>query len=264
MQTLKDIINYKKNEVDHEKKHMPSIQIDNLISSKDTKFKPRGFLNALVSNKNNFGIISELKKASPSKGLIREDFNPLLIAEQYKKSGATCLSVLTDKNFFQGKNSYIFDIKKQVDLPVLRKDFIIDPWQIKQSFLLEADCILLILSCLSLTQAKEFEIEAMELGMDVLIETHTESEIEQANQLKSKMIGINNRNLHDMKVDLNTSINLIKYLDKSKIAISESGISCKSDIENLNTYGFRNFLIGEAFMKEKNINKIFNKIIFNN
>ena len=261
MYTLQNIIDYKKNEVSKEKLKLSTFEINNMIMDKRNKYVPRGFLNALLCNKSKFGIISELKKASPSKGLIRKDFNPIEIAKEYKKCGATCLSVLTDLKFFQGKNTYINDVKKVTNLPVLRKDFIIDSWQIKQSYLLKADCILLILSCLSFNQAREFESEAMDLGLDVLIETHTIEEIELANHFKSKMIGINNRNLKNMKVDIKTSLNLIKYLDDHKIAISESGINNKKDIDFLHAHGFKNFLIGEAFMKEKNIYNFFNSIV---
>ena len=260
MKTLKNIIEHKKIEIKNEKLKMSLSEINNLILQQE---KPRDFLNALTNSKNKYGVIAEIKKASPSKGIIRKDFDPIVIAETYKKSGANCLSVLTDKFFFKGNNSYIANIKQKVDLPVLRKDFIIDSWQIKQSRLIKADCILLILSCLSFNQAKEYEQEATELGMDVIIETHSEEEIEIANQLKSKMIGINNRNLKTMEVNLKTSINLIKYLDNSKLPISESGISSQNDIKTLNHSGFNNFLIGEAFMKQKNINQFFNKMIYN-
>ena len=261
MKTLQDIIEYKKNEILDEKVSLTITEMHERMSKNNP---PRGFLNALISNKSKFGIISEVKKASPSKGIIRQDFDHIKIAESYEKSGATCLSVLTDSNFFQGKNSYIKDIKMSVNLPVLRKDFIIDSWQIKQSRMIDADCILLILSCLSFNQAKEYEYEAIELGMDVIIETHTEKEIELANQLKSKMVGINNRNLKTMDVNIQNSIDLIKYLDVSKLAISESGISSKDDITFLSKNGFKNFLIGEAFMKQKNIDHSFKNILFNN
>ncbi len=259
MNTLENIIEHKKTEIQNEKLKISISEMNNLILEQD---KPRDFLNNLIKSENKFGVIAEIKKASPSKGIIRKDFDPIVIAETYKKCGANCLSVLTDEYFFKGKNSYILNIKKKVDLPVLRKDFIIDSWQIKQSRLINADCILLILSCLSVNQAKEYEQEAIDLGMDVIIETHSEKEIEIANQLKSKMVGINNRNLKTMEVSLKTSKNLISYLDKSKLAISESGISSQNDIKNLNESGFKNFLIGEAFMKQKNINQFFNKIIY--
>ena len=261
MKTLQDIIEYKKKEILGEKSLFTLSEINELILKNNP---PRGFLNSLITNKNKFGIISEVKKASPSKGIIRKDFDHIKIAQSYEKSGATCLSVLTDSNFFQGKKSYIKDIKMKVDLPILRKDFIIDSWQIKQSRMIDADCILLILSCLSFNQAKEYEDEAIDLGMDVIIETHTEKEIELANQLKSKMVGINNRNLKTMDVNILNSIDLIKYLDHSKLAISESGISSQDDITFLHENGFKHFLIGEAFMRQKDINHIFKKIIINN
>ncbi len=257
MKTLKDILKFKKEELEKEKLITPENKINEFIHIKD---KPRGFLKALKNNKKNFGIIAEIKKASPSKGIIRKNFNPLEIALQYQLSGATCLSVLTDKHFFHGDKKFIEIIKQKVDLPVLRKDFIIDSWQIKQSRFLEADCILLILSCLSLNQAKEFELEAMELGMDVLIETHTKKEIEHSNDFKTKLIGINNRNLKTMEVKINNSIDLIKYLNEDKIPISESGIKNKDDISKLKVSGFKNFLIGEAFMRQNDIDQVFKNI----
>ncbi len=258
MRTLKEIIEYKKDEIYKEKKLHTKLQLKELISKLD---KPRKFLNKLSNNNQSIGLITEIKKASPSKGLIRLDFDPIKIAIEYKNNGASCLSILTDKFFFQGDNKYIQYVKDIVDLPILRKDFIIDNWQISQSRALNADCILLILSCLSFEQASEFEEEAMSLGMDVLIETHTPEEIEIANKLKSPLVGINNRNLKTMKVDILNSVNLIKYLDKNKIPISESGISKKEDILLLKSKGFNNFLIGEAFMKDKNITKKFKEIL---
>ena len=258
MRTLKDIIEYKKDEVHREKKLYSKSQLHELISTIDD---PRKFSKNLSSNNQNIGLIAEIKKASPSKGVIRINFDPIEIAIEYKNNGATCLSILTDKYFFQGDNKYIQFVKDVVDLPILRKDFIVDSWQISQSRALNADCILLILSCLTYKQASEFEEEAMSLGMDVLLETHTPEEIEMANMLKSALVGINNRNLKTMKVDTMNSVNLIKYLDKNKIPISESGISKKEDITLLKSKGFNNFLIGEAFMRDKDISKKIKEIL---
>ena len=210
MQTLKDIIEFKKDEVYREKQLYSKSQLKDLMSTKDG---PRNFIKNLSSNNRSVGLIAEIKKASPSKGVIRTNFNPREIAIEYKNNGASCLSILTDKYFFQGDNKYIQYVKDIVDLPILRKDFIVDNWQISQSRALNADCILLILSCLSFNQASEFEEEAISLGMDVLLETHTPEEIEMANKLKSSLVGINNRNLKTMKVDTMNSVNLIKYLD---------------------------------------------------
>ncbi len=258
MKTLKEIIEHKKNEVKNEKLLHSKSEIKDLISKID---KPRNFYEKLSKKNSSFGIIAEIKKASPSKGIIRKNFDPIQIAIEYNTNSANCLSVLTDKFFFQGDNSYIQKVKEVVQLPVLRKDFIIDSWQISQSRSLNADCILLILSCLSFNQAREFEDEAIELGMDVLLETHSPEEIEMANKLKSPMVGINNRNLKTMEVNIQNSITLIKYLDNDKTPISESGISKKEDLLLLKLKGFNNFLIGEAFMKNSDIGEIFREIV---
>ena len=260
MKTLNNIIEHKKEEINKKKLNLSDSEIkEQIISNK----KSREFYKALRNNNKPIGVIAEIKKASPSKGIIRKNFDLNKIAQNYERSGANCLSVLTDKLFFHGDDDYIKMVKKVVKIPVLRKDFIIDSWQIKESKLLNADCILLILSCLSFNQAKEYEHEAFELGMDVLIETHSHKEIEMANQLKSKIIGVNNRNLKTMEVNIQNSIDLFKYIEKSKLPISESGISDRKDILKLNKKGYKNFLIGEAFMKQKNIDNFYKKIISN-
>ena len=254
MFTLKDIINYKKEEISKKKSQ---ISIKLLKEKNTTNANIRPFLKTIQNSKSSINIISEIKKASPSKGVIRQNFEPIEIAKIYEKNSAKCLSILTDNKFFQGDDKFIHLVKKEVNIPILRKDFIIDEWQIEESKYIGADCILLILSCLSFNQAKEFEEYAASLGLDVIIETHDIKEIELANKLNSKLIGINNRNLKTMDVDIKNSINLIKYLDTNKIPISESGISNAEDINLLKNCGFNTFLIGEAFMKENNIKKIF-------
>ena len=257
MFTLKDIINYKKEEI-AKKKSQISIELIKEKNITNTNIRP--FLKTIQNSKSNINIISEIKKASPSKGIIRQNFDPIEIAKIYEKNSAKCLSVLTDNYFFQGDDKFIHLIKKDVSIPILRKDFIIDEWQIEESKYIGADCILLILSCLSINQAKEFEEYATSLGLDIIVETHDIKEIELANQLNSKLIGINNRNLKTMDVDIKNSINLIKYLDPNKIPISESGISNAEDINLLKKNGFNTFLIGEAFMRENNIKKIFKRM----
>ncbi len=260
MVTLLDIIKYKKEEVSQKKRNSSLSHITN------KNYKPlpiRPFLKKIELKKSEINIISEIKKASPSKGVIRTDFDPVKIARTYEKNGATCLSILTDKKFFQGDDNFLKTVKKEVFLPILRKDFIIDEWQIEESRYIGADCILLILSCLSFEQAKEYEEYAHNLGMDVIIEVHDLKELELANQLKSKLVGINNRNLKNMNVDIITSKHLIKYLNKNKIPISESGISTSKDLELLIASGFGTFLIGEAFMKENNITEVFKKFKLN-
>ncbi len=257
MKTLSDIIEYKKEEVILKKKHLSLSQIKEESSY---CIPARSFLKQIETNQSEISIISEIKKASPSKGVIRSDFNPVEIAQVYEKNGATCLSILTDKRFFQGDDKFIKAVKSKVSLPILRKDFIIDEWQIEESKYLGADCILLILSCLSIDQAQEYEEYAFSLGMNVIIEVHDLKELELANKLKTKLIGINNRNLKTMDVNISTSINLINHVEKSKIPISESGISSSKDLESLIQAGYKTFLIGEAFMKENNIAKMFKKL----
>ena len=197
-------------------------------------------------------VIAEIKKASPSKGIIRANFNPKEIAKSYQEGGASCLSVLTDVEYFQGSPHYIQDVKKVCQLPVLRKDFIIDPYQIYESKALGADCILLIVAALDLSQLKEFESIAHSLGMSVLVESHDEKELEQALELSTPLVGINNRNLKTFDVVLQTTIDLVAQLPVGKIPITESGIFDHRDIRLMNEHGIFTFLIGEAFMRDEN------------
>ena len=219
----------------------------------------RGFANALRAA--NIGIIAEIKKASPSKGIINHNFSPALFAQQYEQAGATCLSVLTDRDYFQGDDTYLLQAYNAASLPVLRKDFMIDVYQIYQSYLLGADCILLIMACLDDSQAKELHALSIELGMDVLIEVHTSDELERALQLprsEHNIYGINNRDLNTFEVDLQNTLklkdNLLETLanDDSTIEpliVTESGIHSRDDIELMLNQGINHFLIGEQFMK---------------
>ena len=206
-------------------------------------------------------LIAEIKKASPSKGLIRNDFDPIFLAKCYKDGNASCLSVLTDEKYFQGNNKYINMIKNNVDLPILRKDFIVDPWQIKESRSLGADCILLIMAALTIDEAVLLEKEAIDFGMDVLVETHTQEEILMANKLKTNLVGINNRNLKTMEVDINNSLRLKEFIDPSKIIVSESGLKNYSDLKLLKQNGIKNFLIGESLMKEQDLTSATERIL---
>ena len=246
---LQEIINYKKEEFTFRRNQTNNFDLQSKI---DKQKKPRKFIENL-NNPNKFNLIAEIKKASPSKGLIRKNFDPLELAKFYQDGGASCLSVLTDEKYFQGNNKYIDIIKKEIDLPILRKDFIIDPWQIKESRSLGADCILLIMAALNLEEAILLEKEALDLGMDVLVETHTHEEIKMANKLKSKLVGVNNRNLKTMEVDINNTIKLKKFIDPDKIVVAESGLKTKTDLKFLKKNGIINFLIGESLMKEKNL-----------
>ena len=255
--TLQEIINYKKEEFLFRKGKITDYEINSQI---DRQEKPREFIKKL-NNPEQLNLIAEIKKASPSKGLIRSDFNPVELAECYENGNASCLSVLTDEKYFQGNNKYIKMIKDKVNLPILRKDFIIDPWQIRESRALGADCILLIMAALSLDEAKLLENEAHNYDMDVLVETHTYEEIIMANKLKTNLIGINNRNLKTMEVDINNTINLKKYIDVDKIIVAESGLKNHKDLIMLKENGINIFLIGESLMKEQDLELATKKIL---
>ena len=257
---LKQITDYKKSEVLKLKKKQSIKDFEKEIINIEN---PRKFSDTLISASNDkFGLIAEVKKASPSKGIIRKDFNPEKIAIDYEKAGAACLSVLTDQNFFHGKNEYLEKIKKIVDLPILRKDFIIDEFQIFESRFIGADCILLIVACLNDTELNDFYNISKSLKMDALIEVHNEDELQRALKLNPKMIGINNRNLKNMTVTLDTSIKLVKKIPKNILVVSESGFKNHSDLKLMEQYGIKSFLIGETFMKSKNIQSSVENILF--
>ena len=194
-------------------------------------------------------VIAEIKKASPSKGLLRADFVPADIAQSYAESGAACLSVLTDRQFFQGQNDYLKQARASCDLPVLRKDFMVDPYQIYESRAVGADCILLIAACLQDEQMAELEAIARSLDMAVLVEVHDQAELERALQLKTPLLGINNRNLHSFEVSLQTTVDLLARVPAGKLAITESGIQTLADVKMMRDAGVHAFLVGEAFMR---------------
>lgn len=212
---------------------------------------PRGFEQALrqkaVSGQP--AVIAEIKKASPSKGVIRDPFEPAAIAVSYEAGGASCLSVLTDEQFFQGHEHYLKQARAACSLPVLRKDFIVDPYQIDQARAWGADCILLIVAALSTTDLTALEAHAMSLNMDVLIEVHDAAELEVAKQLKSGLIGINNRNLRTFEVSLQTTLDLLEMTPADRLIITESGIVSGADIATMQAAGVNAFLIGETFMR---------------
>lgn len=210
----------------------------------------RGFARALVTNTPR-AIIAEIKKASPSKGLIREDFNVAWLAKRYQAGGAACLSVLTDRDYFQGDNDFLGQARSACLLPVLRKDFMIDPIQIDQSRAIGADCILLIAAALSTDLMQELAGRAFELGMDVLAEVHDEQELERVLSLPEQTIlGINNRNLRTFDTSLDNSLILRKKVDGGRILVSESGIHSRDDLKKLTAAGFAAFLVGESFMRQ--------------
>ena len=263
MSVLKEICDNKRFELTSLKEKFS--QSDLIEISKYQK-KPRGFKNALTSkvNNNEYALIAEVKKASPSRGIIRENFNPKNIAKSYYKGGAACLSILTEIKWFKGSVDYLIDISKNINLPILRKDFIIDPWQIYESRSIGADCILIILAALDDKLAKELIIHSKELGMDVLIETHTEKEIERAINLNADLIGINNRNLKTLEIDINNTIKLSKLIPKKYDIICESGLNTNNDLKIMEKNGIMRFLVGESLMKKENIEEATKKLIHKN
>lgn len=211
----------------------------------------RGFARALEEKitQGKPAVIAEIKKASPSKGVIRENFNPVEIASSYAAHGAACLSVLTDVKFFQGSYDYLRQARAACSLPVLRKDFMIDPYQIVHARALGADCILLIVAALSPQQLREFESVATELGMDVLVEVHDRAELDVALELNTSLIGINNRNLRTFETSLQTTLDLLPAIPEGKRVITESGILAPEDVKQMRDHDVHAFLVGEAFMR---------------
>ena len=242
-----------------------ALSLEDLKAQVAADDKPRrGFaaaLRAAGTKENGIGIIAEIKKASPSKGIINHNFTPALFAQQYEQAGASCLSVLTDRDYFQGDDSYLIQTANTSSLPILRKDFMIDVYQIYQSYLMGADCILLIMACLDDAQVQELHALSIELGMDVLIEVHTQSELERALQLPRSahnIYGINNRDLNTFDVDLQTTLDLKNILndalaadsaEQKPLIVTESGIHNSDDIRLMLNNEIQHFLIGEQFMK---------------
>ena len=223
----------------------------------------RGFEQGLRNTlANGPAVIAEIKKASPSAGVIREDFQPPAIARSYAAAGAACLSVLTDRDFFQGDATYLQQARAACGLPVLRKDFIIDPWQIPESRVMGADCILLIASALGQAQMQELLGLAKEAGMDVLVEVHDEAEMERALLLGHDLIGVNNRNLNTFETSLATSERLNEMLPGDQLLVTESGIRDKADVQRMQHAGINTFLVGEAFMREPEPGQALKRMFF--
>lgn len=258
---LEEIYQHKLIEVRERKKILSVFDICAQIKCAENK--PKDFFRVLKTKdeKAEISLICEIKKASPSHGIIREDFNHIEIAQAYIEGGATCLSILTDEKYFRGKNEYLTEVRAMTNLPILRKDFIVDTYQIYEAKMLGADCILLIVAMLSDEKLIELEKCALDAGLSVLIEVHNEEELQRASKLKSKLLGINNRDLKSLKVDIQTSLALCEQVPNDYVLISESGIKDALDIELLQQAGINCFLIGEHFMRQKNIAKALKEIL---
>jgi len=250
---LEHIITTKRAEVAHGLNTMPMNALRDQVESQcqDSFFKPRGFVAAIERKLANgkAGIIAEIKKASPSKGVLRADFEPALIAKSYEQHGAACLSVLTDVEYFQGSSAYLKAARAACALPVLRKDFMIDPYQVIEARAMGADAILLIAAALDLDRMRELEQCAHDLGMDVLVEVHNAEELTAALQLKTPLLGINNRNLKTFEVTLDTTIDLLSSIGDDKIIVTESGILERADVLRMREHNVNAFLVGEVFMR---------------
>lgn len=245
---LKKIISRKYEEI---AANQAKSSIEQLNAAADLQSAPRGFVAAMQAKLANdkSAVIAEIKKASPSKGVIREDFRPAEIAAGYEKGGAACLSVLTDVDFFQGANEYLLQAREACSLPVIRKDFIVDEYQIYEARAIGADCILLIVAALEDEQIKKLDACAKSLGMDVLIEVHNLEELQRALPLGNTLIGINNRDLHSFNTSLQTTFDLLSHIPESCIVVTESGIHSAEDVNAMRAHDVNAFLVGEAFMR---------------
>jgi len=249
---LDRIIAKKKIEVEQLKQHFSLAEYERKIAAMPPCL---GFEQALKQRNRPMGLIAEVKKASPSKGLIRPDFHPVAIAKEYATARADCISVLTDREFFQGANEYLTQVREAVRIPLLRKDFLIDYRQMYEARAIGADAVLLIAAILTSGQMKEFLALAKELGLDALVEVHDRAELERALELEASLIGINNRNLRTFVTDLKTTEQLIAFIPPGKTVVSESGISSPEEIDDLRSMGVQAVLVGEHFMRQPSIER---------
>ncbi|MDT8404978.1 indole-3-glycerol phosphate synthase TrpC [Sulfuriflexus sp.] len=245
---LKKIIARKHEEI---AERSAKVTIEDLKRRIATASPPRGFVKAINARlaKGQAAVIAEIKKASPSKGVLREDFQPAQIAQSYARGGAACLSVLTDADYFQGHEDYLQQARAACELPVIRKDFIIDPYQVYEARAIDADCILLIVAVLEDERMQALSALAHELGMDVLVEVHDAEELQRALELDIPLLGINNRNLRTFETSLNTTLDLLDKVPADRIVVTESGIHTKEDVALMRNHHVNTFLVGEAFMR---------------